>query len=261
MVRSDLDILLGILLIAFYASERFNTPPTNRSSTTAARFYSAVGLYLCVTIGIYGLLLFGFPQLLHQWQPIVADAIPWAKELSGPFLVALLMTVSLPRVPLLASIDEWIRKTLQHIASIPYEVRRLSAALRRSPFQTSPDHQEEIRTQMLGQGFHPADILYLESARPQYLWTKLTVLMKSLEDWEGHSRFSAFAARFSADLEALRGRYKQLTPKARNCFRLLRDHGNARSAPSGTSDPWPATWSPRCSRRVPPWRSISGSSS
>jgi hypothetical protein len=76
MVRSELDTVLGVLLIALSASERFNTPPTNRSSTTAARFYSAVGLYLCVTIGIYVLLLFAFPQLLPQWQPIVADAIP-----------------------------------------------------------------------------------------------------------------------------------------------------------------------------------------
>jgi hypothetical protein len=153
--------------------------------------------------------------------------------LSAPFLLALLLTVSLPRVPLLADIDEWIRKTLQHIASIPYGVRRLSAALRRSPFQASPERQEQIRTHMLGNGFHPADILFLESAKPQYLWTQLTVLMNSLEDWESHSRFSGFAARFSADLEALRSRYRQLTPKARNCFRLIRDHGDVAGGSQG----------------------------
>ena len=66
MARSDIDIVLGVVLVALYASDRFNTPPTNRSSTTAARFYSAGGLYLCVTIGIYFLLLLGFPQLLQQ---------------------------------------------------------------------------------------------------------------------------------------------------------------------------------------------------
>ena len=224
MASSDIDIVLGVVLVALYASDRFNTPPTNRSSTTAARFYSAAGLYLCVTIGLYVSLLIGFPQLLPQWQPIVADAAPWAKELSAPFLLALLLTVSLPRVPVLAGIDEWIRKTLQHVAAIPCEVLRLSAVLRRSSFQVSAERQEEIRASMQANGFQSSDTLFLESAAPQYLWTKLTVLMKSLEDWESHPRFAGFAARFPADLEALRVRHKQLTSKAKNCFRLLRDH-------------------------------------
>jgi hypothetical protein len=224
MAGSDLDIILGVVLVALYAFDRFNTPPTNRSSTTAARFYSTGGLYLCVTIGIYFLLLLGFPQLLQQWQPEVVQAIPWAKELSAPFLVALLLTISLPRVPVLAGIDLWIRGKLQRVAAIPFEVRRLSNALAQSPFQVSVDRQEEIRTSMQGSGFQAEDIQFPESAKPQHLWTKLTVLMKSLEDWESHPRFSGFAARFSADLEALRARHKQLTVKAKNCFRLLRDH-------------------------------------
>jgi hypothetical protein len=227
MLTSGIDIALGILLVGLYASDRFNTPPTNRSSTTAARFYSAAALYLCLTIGVYVLLLLGFPQLLPRWQPMVAEAAPWATELSAPFLVALLLTISLPRVPVLAGIDKWMRETLQYMAAIPSEVRRLSAALRRSRFQVPPERQEETRTALLGNGLHPTDILFLENASPQYLWTKLTVLLRSLEDWEGHTRFSGFVVRFSADLEMLRTRHKQLTPKARNCFRLIRDHADA----------------------------------
>jgi hypothetical protein len=110
------------------------------------------------------------------------------------------------------------------VAAIPYEVLRLSAALRRSSFQVSAERQQEIRANMQGNGFQSSDALFLESATPQYLWTKLTVLMKSLEDWESHPQFGGFAARFATDLEALRNRHKQLTSKAKNCFRLIRDH-------------------------------------
>lgn len=224
MAGTVANFVLGTFLVGLYASDRFNTPPTNRSSTTAARYYTAAGLYLCVAIGIYALFLFAFPQLLHHWEPIVIEQFPWAKELSAPLLLALLLTVSLPRVPILSNVDEWIRKKLQHMAAIPYEVRRLSVALRRSPFHVPDERQEEIRAGMLAEGLQPSDILFQESTAPQYLWAKIAALMKSLEDWESHPRFSGFVACFSADLDALRTRYKQLVPKARNCFRLIRDH-------------------------------------
>jgi hypothetical protein len=157
----------------------------------------------------------------------VIEGLPWAKELSAPLLVALLLTVSLPRVPILSNVDEWIRKKLQHMAAIPYEVRRLSVALRKAPFHVSGERSEEIRSAMLGVGFQATDITFLEGSAPQYLWTKVAALMKILEDWESHSRFSGFVARFSTDLEALRTRHRHLTPKAKNCFRLIRDHSPA----------------------------------
>jgi hypothetical protein len=229
MAGSIVDFVLGTILVALYASDRFNTPASNRSSTTAARYYTAVALYLGVATGIYAVLLFGFPQLAHQWAPSAIENLPWAKDLSAPLLVALLLTVSLPRVPILSNIDEWIRKKLQHMAAIPYEARRLSAALRKAPFHVADERQDEIRSGMLGEGFVAKDILFLDGSGPQPLWTKATALMKSLEDWEGHPRFSGFVANFATDLDALRGRYKQLVPKARNCFRLVRDHAAGRS--------------------------------
>lgn len=215
---------LGILIVVLYACDRFNTPPTNRSSTTAARYYTAAALYLGVAVGIYLVLLLGFPQLFNQWTAPVIEDYPWTKELSGPLLVAFLLTVSLPKVPILFSADEWIRKKLQHMAAIPFEVRRLSAVLRRSPFHVSDERQEEIRSGLVNEGFQATDILFNESAAPQYLWTMVAVLMKSLEDWESHSGFSGFIARFASELGGLRGRYKQLTPKAKSCFRLIREH-------------------------------------
>lgn len=224
MTGSIIDFVLGTFLVGLYATDRFNTPASNRSSTTAARYYTAAALYLGVATGVYALLLFGFPQLANQWAPTVIEGLPWAKDLSAPLLVALLLTVSLPRVPILSNIDEWIRKNLQHMAAIPYEVRRLSAALRKAPFHVPAERQEEIRSGMLEEGFQAADILFLEGPAPQSLWTKVTALMKSQEDWESHPRFSGFVASFSTELEALRTRYKHLTPKARNCFRLIRDH-------------------------------------
>jgi hypothetical protein len=228
-VTGYVDLALGAILIIVYTSDRFNTPPTNRSSTTAARYYTAAGSYVIVALAVYGFLI-RFPHLLQSLLAIVnqsdAAAVPgWATTLSTPLLVAVLLTALLPRVPILSGIDEWIRKKLQHMAAIPYEVRRLSAELRKSPFHVTDQRQQEIRVALQQEGFQDRDILFGDSPAPQSLWTRIAVLMGYLEEWESQSRFAGFVASFASEFGALKKRHRQLVPKAKNCFRLRQDHG------------------------------------
>ena len=68
-------------------------------------------------------LLIKWPRLLllvFQGQENIIP--PRAKDLSSPLLVALLLTVLLPKLPLLASLDDWITKRLRSMAAIPSEV-------------------------------------------------------------------------------------------------------------------------------------------
>ena len=49
------ELLIGCLFITFYAYGRYNTPPSNRSSTTFGRFTICWMLYTLVLLVIYWL--------------------------------------------------------------------------------------------------------------------------------------------------------------------------------------------------------------
>jgi curli biogenesis system outer membrane secretion channel CsgG len=97
----NLDYFIGGVFVIVYAASRFNTPATNRSTTTWLRYHVASTIYFGV-----GLLLFG---LLAAYQPLQAavrhtlpvlgldhDASDVAARLSPPLLAALFLTGLLP---------------------------------------------------------------------------------------------------------------------------------------------------------------------
>ena len=157
---SNIDFVLGVIFILFYAGQRFNTPSTNRSSTTAGRYFASLFLYCLVGIAAY-VVLVKFPHLMAFLLKDNKDAVPgWASELSSPLLIALLLTVLLPKLPFLSNIDQWICQQLQNVAAIPWEVRRLSAELRNDKLELSADEQSLIRQQLQDDGFDPRDIVF-----------------------------------------------------------------------------------------------------
>ena len=218
-----IDTVLGLVFILVYAIDRFNTPPTNRSSTTAVRYYTGA-LFYC----LFGLLVY---SVLVKWPHLTGvalqgdqNAIPsWAKNLSSPLLVALMLTVALPKIPLLSAADEWIRDRIQKMAAIPYEVRVLGAQLRKADFSVAGETRERIRAALIKTGFRPEDILFEKSDAPQYLWTKLAVLMDHLQAWEGERKFVGFIASFSPQWNELKRKRDQMVSRAQQCFELMRD--------------------------------------
>jgi hypothetical protein len=224
----NLDYLIGGVFVIVYAASRFNTPATNRSTTTWMRYHCAATMYLGV-----GLLLFG---LLAAYQPLQAalrhalpilgldhDASDVAARLSPPLLAALFLTVLLPKIPYLSDLDGWIRQRLQHMAAIPFEARRVSAELRRARFNVPDTTRARLSEELLADDFRQEDLLFEESAAVQHLWTKIAVLMRHLESLEADHRFAAFMAGYTAELASIRDTYTMLVPKARKCFRLTRE--------------------------------------
>jgi hypothetical protein len=128
----SLESLVGAAFVVFFAFDRFGKPPTepggrpvnchSRATTTASADYTAVTLYCGVGLAVYGTLPL-FPSLLDKLQQLapsdLADIVPAALRQSPPVVVALLLTVLLPKVPLLAGVDEFFRTRLQHMAAIP----------------------------------------------------------------------------------------------------------------------------------------------
>ena len=216
----SVDVFLGAVFVLFYAGTRFNTPATNRSSTTAGRYYVGLLLYCLVGICLY-ITLVTFPNLLNftmYGQQIGGDAA--TSKISLPLFVALLLTVLLPKIPLLSSADKWVCTQLQNMAAIPWEVLRLSAELRKFKLEFSPGEQAVVQQILESDGFDPKDIIFelTETARSD--WTRVTALLQKVEDWGTDRRMASYLLTSSSDLEKLHDRHQALSLKAKTCFRL-----------------------------------------
>jgi hypothetical protein len=224
-MNATIDLFLGAVFIMFYAAGRFNTPATNRSSTTAIRYF--LGLFCYCVVGLVAYISFiKFPHLLaFLMQGDDAGVEPWAKQLSSPLLVALLLTVLLPKLPLLSQLDDWTRKQLQEMAAIPFEVRRLSAEIRKGKLNVTDELETSVRRKLEKNGISSKDICFESEDTPACLWTRVAVLLARLEDWESDRRMSAYMGSAPGVLEQLRERYEQLLPKAKMCFRLQNESG------------------------------------
>jgi len=231
-----LEIALSAIVIVVFAVDRFKTPPSDpkdgvvpyrisRSTTTAASYYTAVSLYGAIALAVFAFLLLS-PQALDRLvatAPAIGEGIPpWARQ-SPPLLVALILTVLLPKIPILSSMDAWFRTKLQRMAAIPHEVRRLSAELRRAPFRVTAERERELTDAMAAKGFDSPDIRFEEGSAPQHLWTKLSMLMHELDGWDADAQFTSYVLTYPNEFTALRFRYEALVPKAVKCFSLLRE--------------------------------------
>ncbi len=223
VAHGTLDLLLGITFVLLYSGQRFNTPSTNRSSTTAGRFFLALGLYCVAALTAYFLLVkfLHLVTLFGQGDP--TDLPEYAKELSSPLLVALLMTTLLPKLPLLSTVDQWLLKQLQNMAAIPYEVRRLSAELRNQGFRIRPELEQAVRHKLKNEGFDDSDVRLDAGDGPWQLWTRLTALVVQLETWESDRKMAGYLAAFGEDWKRAQARHEAMMAKARSCFKLLRE--------------------------------------
>ena len=219
-MNTTVDLCLGAVFVAFYAAGRFNTPATNRSSTTAIRYF--LGLFCYCMVGLMGYVAFvKFPHLLaFMLQGDETVVQPWAKQLSSPLLAALLLTVLLPRLPLLSDLDNWIRKQLQEMAAIPFEVRRLTAELRRGKLLVSDALQEEVVRLLERRGINRRNISFEPDDTPAYYCARIAVLLTKARDWESDRKMSSYLGALPGEVDQLWKRFDQLVLKAKTYFRL-----------------------------------------
>src|SRR5262245_10553979 len=232
--------VLGALFVLVFAYRRFNSPRTNRSSTTALRYYTAAAFYGVFALALYSALI-GFPDLLRHVLEAGSDVLvpDWAKHLSSPLLVGLIRTLLLPNAPSLSGVAESIRQLFLSLASIPLEVQLLGARLQRARLSVRSAFQNEIATRLLLDGFDRGDVVFdagrSASARsPQQAWTKITALMTRLDTWKRERRYIGFIAGFADELAALENSYRQLAVKAKKCFSLKRSLDDAGVPAAGT---------------------------
>jgi hypothetical protein len=130
------------LLIVIYAWGRFNTPPSNRSSTSQKLYWSSGAGYVLSALALFVALV------------ILLKSGPWRKLLipSGddaslpvPLVATLAMTTLLPSLPMLKRVDEWFLAIFLDWAEIPGEVKRRAAGLTPESFQVTREDVVELR--------------------------------------------------------------------------------------------------------------------
>jgi hypothetical protein len=130
------------LLIVVYAWGRFNTPPSNRSSTRQTLYWSSGAGYVLSALGLFVALV------------ILLKSGPWRKFLMGaaddpslpvPLVATLAMTTLLPSLPYLKRLDEWFLSIFLDWADIPAEVKRRAATLTLEAFRVSKEDIAELR--------------------------------------------------------------------------------------------------------------------
>jgi hypothetical protein len=237
-MNNVLAVLAGGFFVLVYAWHRFRNPSVNRSSTTAIRYYAAAVSYCLWSLALYALILAAL-----TFSPDVAKTVSaaFATELyklivelrdqgvSYPLVVALLLTTLLPNIPVIAQADRRVREQLEHMAAIPYEVRRLTAALARSEFPlsgvafgVSRSSQERVRQRLLEQDFRREDIIFNSGPDLRTLWTRVTVLIVHVEDWRSERKLAAFCESCMEGPDEIARVYEDLLPRVRRCFLALR---------------------------------------
>jgi hypothetical protein len=195
------------LLIVVYASGRFNTPPSNRSSTRQTLYW-----WSCAGYVLSALALFAALSILLQaavWRTALLGRSD-EPSLPAPLIATLAMTTLLPSIPLLKRLDEWFLSTFLEWGEIPAEVKRRAAAMTPESFTVSREDVAALR-QTYGDGSYGDSLSRYLRRRgadgPEVSHCRLTRVVKlydrvrKLAGEQGYGRFFAEAEKEFAELE------------------------------------------------------------
>ncbi len=205
--------IIAGLFVVFHSWRRFDTPPTNRASTTPERYYVALAAYVFASLAAYSLLALS-PEFMHDVMPQAAQALfsEAARGIGAPFFGALFVTVLLPAIPVLSEPEIWLRGVLQDLAAIPYQAVRLTKRLQAADLQLSSHIRTEITDVMVNDGIDPQLIVFENSRTLESTWTRICSLIHVLRDWDNEDRrLVAFRRAFRGDYAELLDRHHQLT--------------------------------------------------
>ncbi len=216
----------GALLIFIYALERFNTPPTNRSSTTWIRYHVAALVY----VGFFEItfaVITHYPSLFGYLEGIAPTLKADLENLSNTgddiesttVGIALVLSVLVPKIPGLARVDRSLRFTLQRAAAIPHEARRFAKSIKTARFKPGKDLSDAIEAHYASRGLTgiiPAD----NSRATARKIHQLTAMMLRMEHWDKDRRFAGFLQERQEQRARLQERYNRIMEMAKGYFQL-----------------------------------------
>lgn len=225
----DLLTLIGVGLVGIVSFFRFNVPPTTllhsnddepltnrvkrwfsfsstrgplfpppRANTTLFKFVVYRATYTLIGIIVYLALIkieglsASIDAVIELFNTQMQD-IP-NLEKSGPFVLAVILSVILPKIPPISSADTFIRGLLYERAAIPAQQFRELQRLKEARFIPNQAMLDKVRINLPIEGFNIDDLHYDDTPTTCSLWTKTAVLMQHIEKLASEDRYqTAFA--------------------------------------------------------------------
>ena len=219
---TNLEIIFGVFLIVIYAFDRFNTPSNVRASTTAGRYMTSVFLYLMIYLVTFNIFM-KYPKLL-EFMNIdfgLADGAAINPGDSTTILIALVLSLLVPKVPLISQVDDRLRKFLHGLAAIPYEAIRLSQEMQDAELVIPEPMHNAVYNEMDAQAIdeniinlHTNDPVIKDGLNDIYL-------MIRLRKWGKENRFISFMQERASQMHRLTEHYKRFLSMLKNLSSLI----------------------------------------
>jgi hypothetical protein len=186
-----LVVTLGCaLVVVMHAAHRYNTPETNRFTTTRTLFHMTRAGYVAALFALFFLLsefVLRPGELLLRLDGIKESIAHYS---APPVLAALLLTAILPYIPVFKAGDAWLLKCFQSLGRIPQGVRNLAETITPSALQFGEADVEQLRNWIVNDDYIPRELTNFLSAdryetsrgsfsRVLWLYLKLKILEKS----------------------------------------------------------------------------------
>ncbi len=184
---------VGALFVLFHAFERYNTPATNRCSTTYAQFV-VYGLLYCLTMVLIYLFLAAVldssPETIQimkdflniSGQGNTLEGIDFVNQ-SKPFISALLVITVFPNLPWLKNFDRWLLQVFWDLGRIPFFVTQQAESLRQSGYIIDPGKRKELEIYAKKYGIDIDSLALDNREKSDFSWAKLASLQLSLDRW------------------------------------------------------------------------------
>ncbi|MGE0259181.1 MAG: hypothetical protein AB7T18_10545 [Alphaproteobacteria bacterium] len=191
-------------MIAIYAWERFNTPPTNRSSTRQLLYWQSCIGYILSALSLFAVLSLLLEQAV--WRDLLR--LKDNQSLPAPLLATLALTTLLPRVPILSRVDRWLLDLFLDWGAIPAEVKRRAAALTPHGFTVDGADLQRLAERcdgLFGETFasHLGDRRDTDLERSRLRFTRVVKLYLQIQDLGSEPRYSRFFDQHAEEYTAL----------------------------------------------------------
>lgn len=227
---ANIEILFGVALITIYAFERFDTPSNVRASTTASRYYLSIFLYLLIYLVTF-LVFTNYPGAVQGLRKMVSASEIDTEQLLGgffdptqstPIFVALVLSLLVPKLPVVSKLDDKLRGFLHKLALIPYEAIRRSRDLQAMQLEIPQQDREAVKRELLSLGFAESDIDF-DSEDPLFRDSlNIVHLLVSIRGWDRENRFLEFMQMRREQFARLEDHYDRYLAMMKNLIALER---------------------------------------
>jgi hypothetical protein len=205
----DLTYIVCAVFVSIYAWSRFNTPPSNRSSTRRMLYWSSCAGYMLTALVLYTALsvLLGSAS----WRSILLGR-EVDSSFPAPLIAALVMTTLLSSVPLLKNLDSWILSMFLGWGAIPAELKRRAATMTTTTFSVTPDDVVKLRNAYGEGGYGETLTAHLREdgsdgiELSELRLTRVAKLYFGIQSLESEHRYASFFASADEQLREIRSR-------------------------------------------------------